>query len=323
MSRLLSRLTRAVVEPAPQSDAHLLAAFLAERSEAAFARLVERHGSMVFGVCMRVLRHRQDAEDAFQAVFVVLARRAGDVWPRETVGSWLYGVAIRVALKARSLRARRASREQHLVEVAEIRSSSPEPDTAEVIDRVVRKLPEVYRAAVIACDLEGLSRKEAAGQLGWSEGTLSGRLARARKILADRLRKVGLAVPSGGLAAVLGTDAPVRAGLEEGVMAFGCPGAASVSAPVAALTEGVAGMIAPNYKCVVAAVVVVCTVGLGAWAGAGDDSGSQPVQATTPTAQPTPGRPRASYALWSPRRGNSRVRKASQCQPARVSFRRS
>src|SRR5262249_36529122 len=146
------------------------------------------------------------------------ARRAADVWPRDAVGSWLYGVAHRVALKARAVRTRQRSREHPLEDAIQPAPPLSEPDTAEVIDRAVRKLPEVYRAAVLACDLEGLSRKDAAGQLGWSEGTLSGRLARARKLLADRLRKLGMTLPAGGLAAALGTDAPVRAGLTDSVI---------------------------------------------------------------------------------------------------------
>src|SRR4051812_11291881 len=102
MRRTLTDLVRAAAERA--SDATLLAAFLADRSEAAFAALVGRHGPMVLAACRRVLRHQQDAEDAFQATFLVLARRAADVWPRDAVGSWLYGVACRVAWKARTTR---------------------------------------------------------------------------------------------------------------------------------------------------------------------------------------------------------------------------
>src|SRR5437764_597050 len=200
MNATLARLTRLAADPPRETDARLLDRFLAG-SQPAFRELVGRHGPLVFAVCNRVLRHRQDAEDAFQAVFLVLARRAADVWPRDAVGSWLYGVAYRVALKARSVRARRRGRERPLEEVARPDPLGLEPDTTEVIDRAVRKLPEVYRAAVVACDLEGLSRKAAAGQLGWTEGTLSGRLARARKLLADRLRKAGVALPAGGLAA--------------------------------------------------------------------------------------------------------------------------
>src|SRR5438093_1570763 len=177
MNATLARLTRLAADPPRETDARLLDRFLAG-SQPAFRELVGRHGPLVFAVCNRVLRHRQDAEDAFQAAFLVLARRAADVWPREAVGSWLYGVAHRVALKARTARARRQGREQPLVEVPEPATSDLLPsDLAEVLERAIRKLPEVYRAAVVACDLEGLSRRDAAEQLGWKEGTLSGRLA--------------------------------------------------------------------------------------------------------------------------------------------------
>jgi DNA-directed RNA polymerase specialized sigma24 family protein len=117
MNRLIARLTRTAGEAGGSSDGELLAAFLAARDAEAFRSLVERHGPMVFAVCLRLLRHRQDAEDAFQASFLVLARRAADVWPRDAVGSWLDGVAHRIAQKARTARARRQGREQELVEV--------------------------------------------------------------------------------------------------------------------------------------------------------------------------------------------------------------
>src|SRR5581483_11046222 len=168
MNPALARLSRFAADLAREPDGRLLDAFLGG-SQPAFRELVERHGRLVFGVCNRVLRHRQDAEDAFQAVFLVLARRAADVWPRDAVGSWLYGVAHRVALKARAVRTRQRGREQPLEDAIQPGQPVSEPDTAELIDRAVRKLPEVYRAAVLACDLEGLSRKDAAGQLGWSE----------------------------------------------------------------------------------------------------------------------------------------------------------
>jgi len=275
MHATLTRLRRLAADLAPESDGRLLDAYL-RGGEGAFRELVRRHGGLVYGVCHRVLRHRQDAEDAFQATFLVLARRAADVWPRDAVASWLHGVAYRVALKARSLRARRQSREQPVEDLPQPPRSNPEPDLAEVIDRAVRKLPEVYRAAVVACDLEGLSRRDAAERLGWKEGTLSGRLARARQLLADRLRKVGLSLPAGGVAAALGSDTPARAGLADSVVELACGGAAGrVPASVAALTEGVVpGMFAFNVKAVAAVAALVCGLGYGAWAaGAGDQPG--------------------------------------------------
>src|SRR5271168_307269 len=110
MSPNLARLTRLLSNLPNEPDDSLIEAFLGG-NQAAFRELVDRHGSLVFGVCNRILRHQQDAEDAFQAVFIVLARRATDVWPRDAVGSWLYGVATRVALKARTIRTRRRQHE--------------------------------------------------------------------------------------------------------------------------------------------------------------------------------------------------------------------
>lgn len=291
MNATLARLSRLAVDLCREPDALLLDRFLAG-SEPAFRELVARHGPLVYGVCNRVLRHRQDAEDALQAVFLVLARRAADVWPRDAVGAWLYGVAYRVAQKARMRRARRMTRECPLQDYPQLDPPRPEPDTAAIIDRAIRKLPEVYRAAVIACDLEGLSRKDAAGQLGWTEGTLSGRLARARKLLADRLRKTGLTLPAGGLAAVLGAESPVRAGLEERITGLvSIAGRGEVPAPIIALTEGVVpGMFAMNFKTTAAVILVACTIGYGAWAvsaGEGLRQDEGPIAGSPPTtAQP-------------------------------------
>jgi RNA polymerase sigma factor (sigma-70 family) len=295
MNRILSRLTRVAVEPASPSDGRLLDAFLSERSGPAFASLVERHGPMVLAVCNRVLRHRQDAEDAFQATFLVLVRRAADVRPRDAVGSWLYGVAYRVALKARALRARRLVREQPLGErptVAPV--ESPSSDLAEAIDRALGSLPQSYRAAVVACDLEGLSRADAASRLGWKEGTLSGRLARARQLLAERLRKAGIALPAGGIVAVTGTGDAVAAELAAetvrlAVESCGKTLASGASAPVVALTEGVVrGMFLAKIKVAAVTVLVASTIGFGVWAsarvgngqGAGKGPGDQRVAGT-------------------------------------------
>jgi RNA polymerase sigma factor (sigma-70 family) len=277
---MLARLVQAAAGPTPATDAQLLGGFLADRSEAAFEGLVRRHGPMVLAVCRRVLRHHQDAEDAFQATFLVLARRAADVWPRDAVGSWLYGVAYRVALKARAVRARRLTREEPMAEnLCAASVEPPSPDLADAIDRAVRKLPEVYRAAVVACDLEGLSRKDAAGQLGWKEGTLSGRLARGRELLAGRLRKAGLTLPAGGIGTALGTADAVSAELLANTVrtAVGSAAgtlAAGVSAPVAVLTEGVVrGMVLSKIKAVAVVVLAAGAIGFGVWSAAGGDPG--------------------------------------------------
>jgi RNA polymerase sigma factor (sigma-70 family) len=197
------------------SDERLLDDFLAHRAngpsfpqpaEEAFAAIVRRHGPMVRGVCRRVLRNDADADDAFQAVFVVLLRKAEAVRPRNQLGNWLYGVAVNVARRGRDSIARR--RTQELVTDVPGRESDTmleQSDLRAVIDQELSGLPDAYRAAVVACDLEGRTRTEAAGRLGWSEGTVASRLARGRALLADRLTRRGVAIPAAGLAAALGT----------------------------------------------------------------------------------------------------------------------
>jgi RNA polymerase sigma factor (sigma-70 family) len=194
------RLLRTLLRPS-EPDADLLAWFIADRDAEAFAHLVGRHGLMVLAVCRQVLGCAHDAEDAFQATFLVLARRAGAVGRRPLLANWLYGVAYRTALEARRAAAARRAKEQRATAMRDttVVPDSSEPDLHEVFDRELAALPEVYRAAVVVCDLEGLSRSEAAERLGWTEGTLSGRLARARALLARRLAGYGLAVPAGVL----------------------------------------------------------------------------------------------------------------------------
>lgn len=300
MNATLARLTRLTAGPQPPGDGPLLDAFLAGDQEA-FAVLVRRHAGLVFATCRRVLRHQQDAEDAFQATFLVLARRAADVWPREAVASWLFGVAHRVALKARAARNRRLTREQPLQEVAGEEPARPDFDSAELVHRVIAKLPEVYRAAVVACDLEGLSRKEAAERLGWSEGTLSGRLARARELLAHRLRRHGVSLTAGGLATFAATEC-ASAEIIQCTIEL-ATGAAAIAPPaVVALTEGVVrSMGLLKLKIMAAAVVAACALGWGAFAasgaGAGDKPGAQKTQPRAdapPTAKPADPPPKAA-----------------------------
>ena len=275
MNATITRIRRLTDDALPAGDGPLLDAFLAG-DQSAFAALVRRHAGPVFATCRRILRHQQDAEDAFQAVFLVLARRAADVWPREAVGSWLFGVAHRVALKARAVRCRRLVREHPLEEVASAERPAPDFDLAEVVHRVVLKLPEVYRAAVVACDLEGLSRKEAAERLGWTEGTLSGRLARARELLGHRLRRLGLSLPAGGLA-TLATIESVSAAVVQTTIELATGPVGGVSAPVAALTEGVVRSMALfKLKAMTAVVFVACALGFGAFAAAGAGVGDGP-----------------------------------------------
>src|SRR5262249_1483282 len=145
------------------------------RDEAAFAALVRRHAPMVFGVCRRVVGHLQDAEDAFQATFLLLARKAGSITAREAVAGWLYSVAYPARLEARSASARRRTRERQVAVMPEP-ATEPEESLRELqrlLDRELHRLPEKYRLPVVLCELEGRSRKEVARQLGIPEGTLS------------------------------------------------------------------------------------------------------------------------------------------------------
>jgi RNA polymerase sigma factor (sigma-70 family) len=187
------------------TDGELLARFAATRDEAAFAALVARHGPMVLGVCRRVLGHRQDAEDAFQATFLVLAQKAAAIRQRNSIGCWLYGVAYRAALTAAAANARRRSRERQVNAMPHPEVATAEvPDWRPLLDRELSRLSEKYRAAVVLCDLQGKPRKEAARLLGVPESTLANRLARA--LLAKRLRGRGVEWTGAALAAALAAD---------------------------------------------------------------------------------------------------------------------
>jgi len=191
------------------SDGQLLDRFLDRREGPAFEALVRRHGPMVWGVCRRVLRDHHDAEDAFQATFLVLARRAASVSPREQVGPWLHGVASQTALKARADRAKRRARELRAPDVPEPGAIGADPgdDLRLRLDRELGRLPEKYRIPIVLCELEGKTHREAADRLGWPIGTVSGRLSRGRALLARRLSRPGSAAPGGSLAALLAVEA--------------------------------------------------------------------------------------------------------------------
>jgi RNA polymerase sigma factor (sigma-70 family) len=268
-------LRRLACEGEAANDAELLGRFVGLRDEAAFTAIVRRHGPMVFGVCRRVLHHTQDAEDAFQATFLVLARKARAVGDRAALANWLYGVAYRTALKARATTARRLAKEKQMPLRARPTGADDCSDLEVLLDQELHKLADKYRLPVVLCDLEGLSRKTAADRLGVSEGTLSGQLFRARKMLAERLRRRGLLLDASALAAHLaqlgGTANPpaaiVLATAKAGVAAVASPAALAgmVSSTVLSLTAGVIkSMYAHKLKQLAAALaVVVAAVGLG------------------------------------------------------------
>jgi RNA polymerase sigma factor (sigma-70 family) len=204
---VLRRVRRALLvrEDGVLTDRELLGCYIARRDDAAFEALVRRHGPMVLGVCRRVLRDPHDAEDAFQAVFLVLLRKAASLRQRELVGNWLYGVAHRTALEARSMRSRRNSIERQVPAMPEpaVREPDASPDLLPLLDEEILRLPDKYRLPVVLCELEGRSRRDVARQLGIPEGTLSSRLAAARKRLAVRLARRGLGLSAVALTALL------------------------------------------------------------------------------------------------------------------------
>ena len=253
------------------TDGELLARFLSSRDDAV-AALVRRHAPMVWGVCRRLLNHH-DAEDAFQATFLVLVRKAADV-PRQAVANWLYGVARQTAVRLRATAAKRGRRETQV-------TNMPEPTVAEardadlqaVLDEELSRLPDHYRGVLVLCDLEGLTRKEAARQFGIPEGSVASRLARARVLLAKRLAQRGLfsggslaAVLSAGSASASAPPALVASTIQAAsLLAAGKAATGVISARVAALTEGmVKTMFVTRIKGVLAVALV-----LAALAGAG------------------------------------------------------
>jgi RNA polymerase sigma factor (sigma-70 family) len=190
------------------TDAELLARFVADRDEGAFAALVRRYGPMVLGVCRRTLRHAHDAEDAFQATFLVLARRAAAVAKRESVGGYLHAVARHAALAAARANARRWAKERQVTVMPHPQVEPAEaPDWREALDRELGRLMEKHRAALALCDLAGVPQRQAARLLGVSPGTLSGRLSRARALLARRLRGRGVELSGAALAGALASEA--------------------------------------------------------------------------------------------------------------------
>lgn len=228
------------------SDAQLLDGFVTARDEVAFEALVRRHGPMVLGVCRRVVGNAADADDAFQATFLVLVRRAAAVANRDLLGNWLYGVAFRTSLEARSRMLRRREKERPVADLPDPAAQADDgrPELVALLDRELKRLPDKYRLPVVLCELEGASRKTVARRLGIPEGTLSSRLAAARQLLAKRLTRRGVTLGAATVAVALSqSDAPAMAPaplISSTVRAaFDLAAGASVSAPIDALTQGV------------------------------------------------------------------------------------
>ena len=257
-------------EPALTSpDADLLRRFCAGADPAAFAVLVRRHGPLVWGVCRNLLISDADAEDAFQATFLALVRSAGTIRQPNALGGWLHGVAYRVAMKARRAAARRKKREaiSAIPESESPVSDSSWDDLQAAVHAEVCKLPEKLRLPFVLCGLQGRPQKDAAKQLGWTIGTLSGRLTLARQRLLDRLAKRGMPVGVAAGAAVLGvasgSAAPPSSLVLKAFTAAATPDA--VPPVIHSLARGVTNMYFTRNKMLLAATVVVglLTTGIG------------------------------------------------------------
>jgi RNA polymerase sigma factor (sigma-70 family) len=302
MSEFIQHVRRPALvrDGAGPTDAELLNDFISRREEAALGALVHRHGPMVWGVCRRVLRSHHDAEDAFQATFLVFVRKAASIASPELLSGWLYRVAYQTALNARATAARRKERERQVTDMPEpeVLPQDHRHDLRALLDEALSRLPDKYRAVVILCDLEARTRQEAARQLGVPEGTVAGRLARARTMLAKRLTRLGLATVGGTVAVVLPQDV-VSAGVPIAVVsntikaatvfAAGQGAAGGVISPeVATLTQGVLKtMLWSKLK-----IATVVLLGVLACAGGGlvallpMAAGQQEAQATAQQASP-------------------------------------
>jgi C-terminal peptidase prc len=264
--RYLHRLTAGPDTGSPP-DRQLLERFAALQDEDAFATLVERHGALVWGVCWRALRHAQDAEDCFQATFLVLARKAGSVRWRDSVANWLYGVASRVAAEAKARRARCRARE---VLVPAMLMEKPMTESAArelcaTLDDELQALPDKYRAPLLLCYLEGRTADQAARQLDWSLRTLQRRLSQGKELLRARLSQRGVTL-CGALLGVALSEEAARAALPAGLAALTTKAVISLatggSAPVLFLADAVMKVMTMKLKLTTVVVFLLsATVG--------------------------------------------------------------
>ncbi|QJW96435.1 RNA polymerase sigma factor [Frigoriglobus tundricola] len=273
-------------------DGDLLRRFARERDAAALELLVRRHADAVWAACRGVLRSETDAEDAFQATFLVLARKAGTV-RGACVGGWLHRVAVNAALKLRerSARVTIATGEQ-LDALPAPAPDDPDPDRSALVQEELAGLPERFRVTVVLCELEGHTHADAAKVLGWPIGTVSSRLSRARTLLRARLARRGVSAPAVVLPALGWPPALVRDATAVAV------GTAPVRPPVSALTEGVLSMMRfAQYKLFAVGLV---SVGLIALAGFGTFTAlaQRPeLPGTEPTEAPVPADPKDPPAI--------------------------
>jgi RNA polymerase sigma factor (sigma-70 family) len=278
LSRVVGHIRRVALlqEAEGLTDARLVEAFLVRGEDAAFETLVRRHGPMVLGVCRRVLHDRHDAEDAFQATFLVLLRKASTIGKRELLANWLYGVAHRTALQTRKSARRQRTRERPVEDMARKQITCADDSIhamLPLLDQELSRLPDNYRTPIILCDLEGKTRKKAAEQLGIPESTLSTRLTRARAMLAKRLARHGTILSGAAVALAVSQSmsaasvppALVSSTVKIAALVVAGKAGAVISAKVAALTEGVVKtMLLTKLKTI---AVVLLVIGVGTFGG--------------------------------------------------------
>jgi RNA polymerase sigma factor (sigma-70 family) len=286
-------------EPA-RTDRQLLGQFVEQADHAAFGELVQRHGPMVLAACRRVLHDGADADDAFQATFILLARKAASRGWHESIGGWLHEVAFRVASRARAAAARRRVVESQVPVMDMLKPNLSEADRQElraILDRELAQLPEKYRAPLVLCYLEGMTNDQAAEHLGWTKGTVSGRLARARDLLRGRLARrnlaLSLAVLTGALAESAAPAAVPATLMNSTIQAALLPPNAAAVLPSAVLVKGVfAEMFMTKVKTAAALLLAVALLGgvglVGAQRFAGPVALATPIKSPDRPAEPGP-----------------------------------
>jgi len=301
MGNDVSALKPDAVELEAVLDGELLRAYTQDGSHEAFAAIVKRYGPLVMGVCRRALRNGGEAEDAFQATFLVLARKASSIRDADCLSDWLFGVALRVARKANAADSRRRSHLERFIEM--IRSNPSKPNVATdlecELDEQISRLPERLRKVIVLCHLQGLTKREAAVRLGWPEGTISTRLAQARELLKERLAARGYGAPAEALGPTALAPVPaalcastLKASLGTGASAKALALSDALVRAMNAARLKLAGFGAGVFVCAVAGVIGVSMAVRGKSptpVAAGPPSPAQPVQVAqaTPTSRPT------------------------------------
>jgi RNA polymerase sigma factor (sigma-70 family) len=296
------------------SDTQLLSHFKVRRDETAFAALVARHGPMVLSVCRGVVVDPRDAEDAFQATFLILARKAGDPWADGELGGWLHKVAYRIAVRARGDATRRRGHERRAAEAAVVAYTQikGDDDLQTVIHDEIARLPPKFRFPIVLCYLEGLTHEQAAARLRCGEATLRRRLAGARERLRSRLTRRGFAPTAMVVGSALARQAraAVPVGCERETIraamriAAGEAVATVVSARVARLSRGGLTLVTNGWKGTTLAMLsLMALAGLASGVGAGDEKKSAPIS----TANVRPPSARADHALQPLARPDQKV----------------